>query len=114
MTKKIKTISLKGKAYAQVKDRVTAFHEDNKNGQLHTSYEFKEGFTIFKATVTPDIEQARSFTGHAFGKIGSDKAFEKLETVAVGRALALAGYLADGEIASFDEMQEFEHEKPNY
>ena len=37
-----------------------------------------------------------------------DKDFEKLETVAVGRALALLGYLASGEIASSEEMEEFE------
>jgi hypothetical protein len=37
-----------------------------------------------------------------------EKSFEKLETIAVGRALAFAGYLADGEIASMEEMAKYE------
>ena len=40
------------------------------------------------------------------------KSFEKLESIAVGRALAFAGFSADGEIASFEEMEEYE-KKPS-
>jgi len=46
-------------------------------------------------------------TGHALGENKGQKAFEKLETIAVGRALALLGYAVDGEIASSEEMEEF-------
>ena len=35
------------------------------------------------------------------------KDFEKLESIAVGRALAMLGYGADGEIATSEEMEEF-------
>ena len=38
----------------------------------------------------------------------NEKAFEKLETISVGRALSLLGYLNNGEIASSEEMEEFE------
>ena len=38
----------------------------------------------------------------------SEKDFEKLETIAVGRMLALLGYGVGGEIASSEEMEEFE------
>lgn len=100
----IKTINLKGKQYAPVAERVKAFHEDHKDGQIQTENQFNEGYCIFKATVSFD---SRTFNGHAFGKVGTEKAFEKLETVAVGRALAMAGYLSGGEIASYDEIEEF-------
>ena len=43
------------------------------------------------------------------GAIGQkDKDFEKLESIALGRALANLGYLASGEIASTEEMEEFQ------
>jgi hypothetical protein len=117
----IKTINLKGKAYAPVSERVAQFHRDHRDGNIETSYEFKEGYVVFKANVSFDSRletnlptetqipyfYKRIFTGHAFGKIGQEKAFEKLESVAVGRALAFAGYLAGGEIASYDEIETF-------
>lgn len=100
----IKTISLKGKAYAPVSERVAQFHKDHEKGTINTEYNFAENMCIFKATVSFDD---RTFNGHAFGKVGTEKAFEKLESVAVGRALAFAGYLAGGEIASYDEIENF-------
>jgi len=104
----IKTINLKGKEYAPVSARVEQFHKDYKNGCIQNSYEFKEGYAIFTSTVSyeGDPEKTRTFTGHSFGKVTGDKSFEKLETVAVGRALAFAGYLAGGEIASFEEVEQ--------
>lgn len=100
----IKTIDLKGKKYAPVSERVAQFHKDHVKGTINTEYNFNEGYCIFKATVSFDD---RTFNGHAFGKVGVEKAFEKLESVAVGRALAMAGYLAGGEIASYDEIEKF-------
>ena len=73
--------------------------------EIHTECNFKDGWVVFHAS----IECPKgTFSGHALGKVGGEKAFEKLETIAVGRALAFAGYLASGEIASFEEMQEFD------
>jgi len=119
----IKTINLQGKKYAPVSERVAQFHKDHADGSIKTSYEFKEGYVIFKATISVGLVYSisdpnnindsinpvakRAFTGHAFGKTDKEKSFEKIETVAVGRALALAGYLAGGEIASYDEMEEY-------
>jgi hypothetical protein len=100
----IRTIDLKGKKYSPVSARVEQFHKDHADGQIRTRYEFKEGYVIFRATVSYG---ERKFNGHAFGKVGTEKAFEKLESVAVGRALAFAGYLAGGEIASYDEIETF-------
>lgn len=104
----MKTIDLKGKQYAPVSARVEQFHTDHKDGEIKTKCDFKDGYVIFKAWV---LYGNRKFTGHAFGKVGNEKAFEKLETVAVGRALAFAGYLAGGEIASYDEMENFTEKK---
>lgn len=101
----MRTINLKGKDYSPVSARVEQFHKDHEDGTIVTKQEFKEGYVIFRAIVR---FKDRTFTGHAFGKVGQEKAFEKLETTAVGRALAFAGYLAGGEIASYDEIKAFE------
>lgn len=119
MATKVETIDLKGSKYAQVKERIKAFHTDNKNTRIRTKCEFKEGFALFEARVdifTGDF--TKTYTGHALGKTQGLKAFEKLETIAVGRALALAGYLGDGDIASYEEIGEYqrqltEHDAPD-
>lgn len=111
---KIKTIDLKGKAYAQVKDRLAEFRKDNPRGLIETHPDIKEnGSIIFKARIVKDKsdENSAEATGHSMGNAKDAKAFEKLETIAVGRALALLGYAVDGEIASSEEMEEFEDYK---
>ena len=64
---------------------------------------------IFKAIIYPDIvnQATRFFTASSFGELKGLKAFEKLESVAVGRALAYLGFGIDGSIASSEEMEEF-------
>jgi len=107
---KTKTISLQGKEYAQVKDRVKEFRKDNPNGDIVTKPDIKEdGSILFEAFILKNKKdpESASATGHALGKNNGQKAFEKLETIAVGRALALLGYASDGEIASSEEMEEF-------
>jgi len=103
---KIETIKLQGKDYAQVKDRVKAFRSEVKNGSIQTSYDFRDGYVIFKAELF--VQDALVATGHSFGVTKSQKAFEKLETISVGRALALSGYCSDGEIASYEEIEDVE------
>ena len=105
-----KTIQLQGKAYAQVKDRLQEFRTANPNGLIETSPTIQpDGQILFKARILKDKSDTTSAeaTGHALGENKGQKAFEKLETIAVGRALALLGYASDGEIASSDEMEEF-------
>lgn len=109
---KTKTIDLKGKQYAQVKDRLKEFREANPRAQIETTpMPQADGRLMFKAYILSDKADATSAdaTGHALsaGK-GGEKDFEKLETISVGRALALLGYATDGEIASSDEMEAFE------
>lgn len=106
----MKTIKLQGKEYAQVKDRLAQFRKDAPNGSIETAVEKLEGGeAVLKATVIFDLsdEHSKRSTGHAFGQLKGEKAFEKLETIAVGRALAMLGYQVDGDIASAEEMEEF-------
>lgn len=108
MSKQMKTIKLQGKDYAPVNERIKAFHEAFKNGSIQTEPKSTERFVSVKATVIPDIHKPeRIFTAHSYGTIKGIKAFEKLETVAVGRALAYLGFGIDGSIASFEEMETF-------
>jgi len=110
--KKVETIKVSGGAeYARVTARLKKFHELYKNGSIETEYNLTEAMICFKTKITPNTEQTnRFFTGHSLGKIAGVKAFEKLETVSVGRALAFLGLLADGDIASYEEMQEYEED----
>lgn len=108
---KTPTIDLKGKAYATVPARIKEFREANPNGLIETSPATQpDGQVIFTARILKDKSNPSSgeATGHSIGKISGDKAFEKLETIAIGRALAILGYMASGEIASSEEMEEFQ------
>ncbi len=110
MNKKTKTIALpKGGDYAAVADRLKEFRQDCPNGLVETTPTITDDTIMFTARVLKDKAKPESAeaTGHAFNKLGAPKVFEKTETQALGRALALLGYLASGEIASADEMTEF-------
>lgn len=110
MNKTVKTGKIGDKDYAFVADRLKAFREDNPNGLISTEPTvMDDGQVMFKTTILKDKANPESAeaTGHALGDNKGQKAFEKLETISVGRALALLGYLAGGEIASSEEMEEF-------
>lgn len=110
MTKKVATISLQGKAYATVPVRIKEFREVCPNGLIETIPTIlPDGRTMFKARILKDKADQNSGegTGHSVGMTKSEKDFEKLETIAVGRALAILGFMASGEIASYEEMEEF-------
>lgn len=107
---KVNTIDLKGKAYAQVKDRLKEFRSQNPNALIETTPTIRaDGAILFRARILKDKADPNSgeATGNAMGEQKGDKAFEKIETIAVGRALAFLGYAADGEIASSEEMEQF-------
>lgn len=93
------------KNYVSVSTRIEQFHTKYENGSIKTNFTFHEDIVSFTATVTPDIANPeRVFTGSSFGEPKKEKAFEKLETVAVGRALAFAGFEVEDGIASKEEM----------
>lgn len=105
------TIKLQGKDYALVPTRLKAFREANPRASVETKPTITEGGQlIFEAKITVDNKDPNSATstGHSYGKASDgDKAFEKLETVAVGRALGMLGYLNNGQVATTEEMEEF-------
>lgn len=101
------------KTYVPVADRIKLFKEEHGikgSIETETNIDFKEGAAIVKATIKVDgkiLAQGQSF---AFG-LDDEKSFEKAETVAVGRALAFAGYEADNGVASAEEMEAAEAHK---
>lgn len=107
---KLDTIDLKGKGYATVPTRLKAFREENPRSSVKTTPTISDGIVVFEAVIIKDQsdEFSMTSTGHSYGKMSDDKAFEKLETVSVGRALAMLGYLNSGEIATTEEKEEFE------
>lgn len=89
-------IKVQGKDYLEVKWRVVWFRQDHPLGDISTEMIHHNGMILaFKATVL-DKDGNSLANGHAtyneFIKGGDDKGIEKAETVAAGRALALAGY----------------------
>ena len=106
--RKAETVAIKTKQgpadYAKVSARSAEFHRDNDKCSVVTTCDFKEGYVLFSAKVTTSKGE---FTGHSMDKVGGrQKQFEKQETIAVGRALAFAGYLASGDIACAEEMED--------
>jgi hypothetical protein len=101
------------KDYALVPDRLKQFREENPRASVDTEPTYNaDGSVTFKATIIKD--QADEFSAKGTGnarysetELKRPKAFEKLETVAVGRALAMIGYLNDGRVATTEEMEEF-------
>lgn len=104
----MKTISIKGKEYVPVVERVKAFHEKYPKGWIETA-DKSEGNLAKVVAIVHLGESGRMFTGHSqatYGKgIMGDVALEVAETSAIGRALGFANIgLLDG-IASADEMR---------
>jgi len=108
--RKAQTTTIGGGAeYAKVSERLKLFREDCPNGSIKIAHEFVDGAVVLNAYVLKDKANPDSSdaTGSAYGELKGNKAYEKLESIALGRALAILGYLASGEIASSDEMEEF-------
>jgi len=96
--------------YAKVNDRLLEFRAECPKGSIVTKPEIlADGQMFFTSVIIKDLsdESSARATGTSYGTIKNDKGFEKLETLAVGRALAFLGYGADGAIASSEEMEDF-------
>lgn len=102
------------KDYAFVPARLKKFREENPRADVDTEQIFNPDSSItFRTRITKDLsdEHSARSTGSARYtevEMKKPKAFEKLETISVGRALANLGYLNDGQIATTEEMEEFE------
>ena len=106
----IKKIDIRGKQYAEVAQRVTAFRKLEPNGEIRTQMlSFENGVCVFRATIF-DGEGKVLASGHAYekesnGNINKTACIENCETSAVGRALAFCGFGSTENIASAEEMR---------
>lgn len=109
---KNKAITVSGKDYVQVKDRVSFFNEEYPKGKIETKLiSYADGLYIVKAIVTPNCEEPnRIFTGLSqasktdTGTANKTAPLEVAETSAVGRALAFMAIGIVESIASVDEI----------
>lgn len=106
--------------YVLVSDRVVYFNENYPNGSIQTQLlsEIKDDMVVIKAVVIPDVANPnRFFTGYSQavwgdGYINQSAALENCETSAVGRALAFLGIGVIDSIASIDEINKAQLQKP--
>lgn len=113
------SIKFGDKDYALVPDRLKKFRESNPRASIKSeSIRHEDGSIEFVTVIVQDRadEYSAEADGHAVyseSELKKAKAFEKLETISVGRALAKLGYLNDGQIASTEELLEFNDYKQN-
>lgn len=117
---KVSTISYGSvKEYATVPARLKRFREENPRASITpTPTVLDDGSMIISVLIvkdkaTTDSAEATGSARYSAKELEGKKAYEKLETIATGRALSLLGYLNDGEIAGSEEMEEFEDYKEN-
>ena len=110
MAKNLDTVKVAGGAdYAMVVTRVHAFVQDHENGQILTEIvKDEDGVVVMKARAM--IDGVEKGNGHAMEREGANNInktshYEACETSAVGRALAMCGYMPSGAIASFEEVE---------
>ena len=100
------------KDYVWVHTRIEKYHSEHTEWMnINTEFKLEWNVAIFKATI---ISKKWTFTWSSFWELWKEKAFEKLETVAVGRALAFAWYEVKDWIASKEEIEEWDKKKPKY
>lgn len=107
--KGLPTMTIKGKQYVMVKDRVSAFRREFPDWSIVTEVVYHDDTQIvIKATITDDVGRIMA-TGLAREEEGSTNInrtshVENCETSAIGRALALLGIGIDDSFGSADEV----------
>ena len=114
--------------YAKVTDRLEAFRINHPNSKILTSYKNENNKTVFKAFLWRDKTEIIQSLTNGISKeliyltadaeataqktITNDKDFEKLETMAIGRALSNLGYSSTGKIAEsmVSELDQYKDE----
>jgi hypothetical protein len=109
VNKEIKTTPIKGKQYAEVNERVTAFRKLYPEGSIVTEIlSVDEGRCVMRATVSTG-EGVILGTGTACEERGASMInktsyIENCETSAIGRALGMCGIGIAASIASAEEL----------
>ena len=102
----IKTIDVKGKDYAEVKERVKAFRYLFPQGTIETSiHTYNKEEIIITAKALDESGKTLS-TGWARGKTNKFFSLEDTETSAVGRCLGFMGLGITTSISSAEEVKE--------
>lgn len=114
--------------YAKVTDRLEAFRANHPNSKILTSYKNENNKVVFKAFLWRDKTEVIQSLANGVTKeviyltadaeataqktITNDKDFEKLETMAIGRALSNLGYSSTGKIAEsmISELDKYKDE----
>ena len=114
--------------YAKVTDRLEAFRVNHPNSKILTSYKNENNKVVFKAFLWKDKTEVIQSLANGISKdliyltadaeataqktITNDKDFEKLETMAIGRALSNLGYSSTGKIAEsiVNELDQYKDE----
>ena len=113
VNKDIKTKNIKGKDYAEVNERITAFRKLFPEGFITTNViSHENGLIVMGASVGYYHEDGSMHvlgTGTAYEKAGSSQLnntsyIENCETSAVGRALGMAGFGLVASIATAEEV----------
>ena len=108
------TINIKGKEYTKVVNRLKDFRDTfpaNETWAIKTEpISITNESVVFQATIN-NPDGVTVAVGHGHNLLGADKALEKAETVAIGRAIGNFHPVYGGEsdeFASADEMQKFQ------
>lgn len=107
--RRIMPVNISGKQYITVAERVTALHEDIKEGNIKKvsiiTEKLSDNPVVFRATITIDDDIYTGTSGANPNKaIEKASPYEVAETSAVGRALGFAGYGSVESISSADEV----------
>lgn len=105
----IKTTDVKGKAYAEVNQRIKAFRMLHPNGCIYTEIlSLENGVCVMKATVSDEnghvIGTGTAYENEGSSFINKTSYIENCETSAVGRALGMVGIGVDTSVASYEEV----------
>jgi hypothetical protein len=102
-------MQLQGGQYLKVPGRIVAFRDQYPNGSILTelvNLDLERGFAMFKATVSHDGTVLATAFGSETQRSFPAGWLEKAETVAVGRALAQAGFGTAYAMSDFHEGAE--------
>lgn len=107
VNREIKTTELKGKQYAEVKERVIAYRKLYPQGVISTELTFTENYVLCEARATNENNLVIA-TGHARELLNKAFAVENAETSAIGRALGFMGLGINTAIASKEDIENTE------
>lgn len=121
--KNLKTISIRGKQYVEVKERISYLaNQDEFDYSIQTNYQYypeRKMWVVRAKLILYKNDQKFIYTGLAqeiesedYRQVNYASALENAETSAVGRACAMAGIGVIDNIASADEIQKATNRQP--